>query len=418
MMGADFVFTGSINQCTVESGAHDVIKELLSSISIHDTAVTAAGDMFEIGAKAQVVSKHTQFSNRANKLYELFMQYNSIEEIPQEIKQEIESHYFKRTFAEVWELVCEYKKKKNPQHLAEAQVNPRFKLVLIFKWYFAYCNRATLNGDLSEKDNFQIFCGPALGAFNQWVKGTPYEDWKNRHVVDIAVMLMEQAAEHLQTRYSSKDVATSPQRVHEKQHSKETDIAIVGISGQFPKADNIGTFWDNIINGRDCISEIPSTRWPIAHYYDTDPEAPGKSTSKWMGSLEDFDKFDPTFFNIPPVDAMTMDPQQRLFLESCWSCIEDAGIKPSDLSNSKCGVFAGCATSDYEKLFSEKDLNSRILMGSTTSILAARISYLLNLRGPALAIETACSSSLVAVAEACNSIVLGNSDMHLLEGYV
>ncbi|MBO1583289.1 PfaD family polyunsaturated fatty acid/polyketide biosynthesis protein [Bacillus sp. XF8] len=420
MMGADFVLTGSINQCTVESGAHDVIKELLSTISIHDTALTVAGDMFEIGAKVQVVRKHTQFYNRANRLYELFMQYNAIEEIPDEIKKEIEINYFKRTFAEVWDLVCEYKKKKNPQHLIEARVNPRFRMALIFKWYFAYCNRATLNGDLAEKDNFQIFCGPALGAFNQWVKGTPYEDWKNRHVVDVAALLMVQACEHLQTRYSPRAVTVETssilQRAHEDQRLKETDIAIIGISGKFPKADNINAFWDNIVHGKDCISEVPSSRWPIAHYYDTDPEVPGKSTSKWMGVLEDVDKFDPTFFNIPPVDAIAMDPQQRLFLENCWSCIEDAGLRPSDLSGSRCGVFVGCATSDYGQLFNEKDLNSRLLMGSTTSILAARISYLLNLRGPSLAIETACSSSLVAIAEACNSLVLGTSDLALAGG--
>ncbi|WP_281285985.1 PfaD family polyunsaturated fatty acid/polyketide biosynthesis protein [Melghirimyces algeriensis] len=420
MLGADFIFTGSVNQCTVESGAHDVIKALLSTITIHDTAVTVAGDMFEIGAKAQVVRKHTQFYNRANRLYELFMQYDAIEEIPDEIKQEIETHYFKRTFAEVWDLVCEYKKKKNPQHLMEAQANPRFKMALIFKWYFAYCNRATLNGDLSEKDNFQIFCGPALGAFNQWVKGTPYEDWKKRHVVDVAALLMQQASEHLQPRYRppvNVETPAIPQPSHKDHRSKEeTAIAIVGISGQFPKADNVAAFWDNIIHGKDCISEIPPSRWPMAQYYDTDPEAPGKSTSKWMGVLEGVDQFDPAFFHIPPVEAIAMDPQQRLFLENCWSCIEDAGMRPSDLSGSRCGVFVGCATSDYGQLFKETDLNARVLMGSTTSILAARISYLLNLRGPSLAIETACSSSLVAVAEACNSLVLGNSDLALAGG--
>ena len=188
------------------------------------------------------------------------------------------------------------------------------------------------------------------------------------------------------------------------------------MSGQFPKAGNLTGFWDNIVQGKDCISEIPPSRWPMAKYYDTDPEAPGKSTSKWMGVLENVDQFDPTFFNIPPVEAIAMDPQQRLFLENCWSCIEDAGIRPSELSGSRCGVFVGCATSDYGQLFHETDLNARVLMGNTTSILAARISYFLNLRGPSLAIETACSSSLVAVAEACNSLVLGDSDLALAGG--
>nr|WP_255517877.1 PfaD family polyunsaturated fatty acid/polyketide biosynthesis protein [Thermoactinomyces sp. CICC 10523] len=420
MLGADFIFTGSINQCTVESGAHEVVKELLGTVTIHDTAVTVAGDMFEIGAKAQVVRKHTQFHNRANRLYQLFMQYNSIDEIPEEIRHEIETQYFKRTFSEVWDLVCEYKKKKNPQHLVEAEENPRFKMALIFKWYFAYCNRATLNGDETERDNFQIFCGPAMGAFNEWVKGTPYEHWKNRRVAEIAALLMNRACEHIQSRFdrpvTAKGNVTALPGPVEKQDAEETAIAIIGMSGQFPKAKNLEQFWDNLVNGRDCISEIPESRWPAARYYDTDPEAPGKSISKWMGVLEDVDKFDPAFFHIPPVEAIAMDPQQRLFLESCWSCIEDAGLRPSDLSGSRCGVFVGCAPSDYGRLFKEEELNARVLMGGTTSILAARISYLLNLRGPSMAIETACSSSLVAVAEACNSLILGNSDLALAGG--
>ena len=99
------------------------------------------------------------------------------------------------------------------------------------------------------------------------------------------------------------------------------------MSGQFPRSKNVTEFWDNLAQGRDCISEIPENRWSIDEYYDPDPKASGKTYSKWMGVLEDADQFDPLFFNISPAEATYMDPQQRLFLENCWRCIEDSGLE-------------------------------------------------------------------------------------------
>jgi polyketide synthase PksN len=193
-------------------------------------------------------------------------------------------------------------------------------------------------------------------------------------------------------------------------------IAIIGMSGQFPKSKTLTAFWDNLAQSTDCISEIPASRWSIAQYYDPDPLVPGKTNCKWMGVLEDIDKFDPLFFNISPAEAELMDPQQRLFLENCWHCIEDAGLSPASLSGSRCGVFAGCAAGDYGLSMNGQGPNAQSLMGGSTSILAARISYLLNLKGPCLAIDTACSSSLVAIAEACNSLILKTSDLALAGG--
>jgi PfaD family protein len=430
MLGADFIFTGSINQCTVESGAHDTVKDLLSSVSIHDTTVTVSGDMFEIGAKIQVVKKNTKFPVRANRLYQLFNQYNSIDEIPEAARREIENNYFKRSISEVWEQVCEYKSRKNPAQIIEARENPRLKTALIFKWYFAHCSNVTLNGDETEKDNFLIYCGPAMGAFNQWVRGTEYESWKNRHVDEIAFMLMSKACESIELKQIYKSHTSSIELVHEEKTATKPElkednihlgienepIAVIGMSGQFPKARNLQEFWNNLINGEDCISEVPSHRWSLEKYYHPDPKVPGKTYSKWMGCLEDIDKFDPLFFNISPVEAELMDPQQRLFLENCWHCIEDAGISPSSLSGSKCSVFVGCSPGDYGQSASDNELNAQGLMGGATSILSARISYLLNLKGPSIAIETACSSSLVAIAEACNSLVLRMSDLALAGG--
>jgi polyketide synthase PksN len=198
--------------------------------------------------------------------------------------------------------------------------------------------------------------------------------------------------------------------------SSQNSIAIIGMSGQFPKSNTLDTYWDNLANGIDCISAIPETRWSVDEYYDSDPKVSGKTYCKWMGVLEDIDKFDPLFFNISPIEAELMDPQHHLFLENCWRCIEDSGLSPSLLSESRCGVFVGCGVSDYDQFTVGRGLNAHDLMGSSPSILAARVSYLLNLKGPCMAIDTACSSSLVAIAEACNSLTLRTCDLALAGG--
>jgi acyl transferase domain-containing protein/D-arabinose 1-dehydrogenase-like Zn-dependent alcohol dehydrogenase/acyl carrier protein/NAD(P)-dependent dehydrogenase (short-subunit alcohol dehydrogenase family)/SAM-dependent methyltransferase len=191
-------------------------------------------------------------------------------------------------------------------------------------------------------------------------------------------------------------------------------IAIIGMSGRFPKSPTLAAFWENIAAGRSCISEIPASRWPIEKFYDPDPTRSGKTCSKWMGVLEDVDRFDPLFFQISPAEARLMDPQQRLFIEACWSCVEDAGINPRTLSGSNCGVFAGCGMGDYGLTAERGGVIGTT--GVAPSILPARISYLLNLKGPSLAIDTACSASLVAVANACDSLILGNCDLALAGG--
>ncbi|MET0268680.1 MAG: beta-ketoacyl synthase N-terminal-like domain-containing protein, partial [Duganella sp.] len=193
-------------------------------------------------------------------------------------------------------------------------------------------------------------------------------------------------------------------------------IAVIGMAGQFPKARDLAQFWRNLAEGRDCISEIPPERWSIERYVDSDPKQPGKSYSKWLGCLDDVALFDPLFFGISPREAEWMDPQQRVFLQNAWHCVEDAGYSPAALSGSRCGVFVGCTAGDYSQQIERLDLNAQNFMGRATSILAAKIAYLLNLQGPCLSIDTACSSSLVAMAAACDSLVSGASDMALAGG--
>jgi polyketide synthase PksM len=192
----------------------------------------------------------------------------------------------------------------------------------------------------------------------------------------------------------------------------DTAIAVIGMAGQFPKSGNLDRFWENLKNGVNCISEVPETRWETDKYFDPDPKVPGKTYSKWMGVLEDADKFDPLFFNISPAEAELMDPQQKLFLENCWSCIEDSELSLLLYPEPGAG-FLWAVHRVISGIGSEYGLNAQGLMGRAMSILSARISYLLNLKGPSMAIETACSSSLVAIAEACTNLTLGTSDLAL-----
>jgi len=209
---------------------------------------------------------------------------------------------------------------------------------------------------------------------------------------------------------------TKPTLINENASNPLQPIAVIGVAGQFPMAGNIDEFWTNLAAGRNCISEIPGERWSLNDYYKEGEPQPGKSNCKWIGQLEEYDRFDPLFFNISPTEAECMDPQQRLLLQNCWHSIENAGYNPRAFSGSQCGVFIGCAKTDYQSYSRERELSAQGFMGGANAILAARVSYFLDLRGPNIAIDTACSSSLVAIANACDSLNAGNCDSALAGG--
>jgi len=200
MLGADFIVTGSVNQCTVEAGTSDLAKDMLQDINVQDTDYAPAGDMFELGAKVQVLKKGVFFAVRGNKLYELYMRHDSIEEIDAKTKTLVQEKYFRQSFAEVWSETRRYYEKSHPQLIEAAERNPKQKMAMIFKWYFAFSNRMAMQGRDDRRGDFQIQCGPALGAFNQWVKGSPLESWRNRHVAAIGEAIMTGAAQVLTER--------------------------------------------------------------------------------------------------------------------------------------------------------------------------------------------------------------------------
>lgn len=199
ILGADFIVTGSINQCTVEAGTSDSVKDLLQQMNVQDTEYAPAGDLFELGAKVQVLKKGVFFPTRANKLNELYKQYNSLEEIDEKNKKMLQERYFKRSFEQIYaDIILDY-----PGEIERAKNNPKHKMLLVFKWYFRYSSRIALSGDCDSIVDYQVHTGPALGSFNQWVKGTSLESWRNRHVDHIAKKILVEAADILNQRLNS-----------------------------------------------------------------------------------------------------------------------------------------------------------------------------------------------------------------------
>ena len=193
-------------------------------------------------------------------------------------------------------------------------------------------------------------------------------------------------------------------------------IAIVGMSGRYPGADNLEQFWQNLVEGRNSIREIPPERWDVAAYYDPTPGKPGKVYCKWLGMLDGAEEFDPMFFQISPSEAEVMDPQHRLFMQESYRSFQDAGYSSAALSNRKCGVYLGIMSSEYSFLLGKGNPLNVETTGNSFAIGAARIAYHLNLKGPAIPIDTACSSSLVAIHLACQALLNHEIDMGLAGG--
>nr|MBA3470516.1 SDR family NAD(P)-dependent oxidoreductase [Herpetosiphonaceae bacterium] len=222
-------------------------------------------------------------------------------------------------------------------------------------------------------------------------------------------------ARHLGTSQVSaaQNIRTAPIR------DEKDAIAIVGMGCRFPKAQDPLAFWTMLCDGVDAITEVPGDRWDINAVYDPDSSKPGKMSSRWGGFVEDIDKFDAQFFGVSPREAAHLDPRQRLIAEVAWEALEDAGIPPLGLAGSKTGVFMGTLSANYGTiLFSYYPQIIEVYSGTGNgdSVVANRLSYFLDLRGPSLALNTACSGALVAVHLACQSLRTGESNLALAGG--
>ncbi|GHS82286.1 polyketide synthase [Pseudomonas sp. PAGU 2196] len=198
---------------------------------------------------------------------------------------------------------------------------------------------------------------------------------------------------------------------------KRRKVAIVGCSYRFPGSSN-ASFWQNLMEGRDLVTQVDPSRWEKSEFLHPDKANPATSYTFAAGTLGDISAFDAGFFNISPREAGMMDPQQRMLLEMCWETFENAGVKPSSLRGSNCGVYLGIAgvEQSYRLVEDLASIDGATATGNTMSIAANRLSFFYDLRGPSMAIDTACSSSLVAFHQACQAILSGDVDQALTGG--
>jgi trans-AT polyketide synthase/acyltransferase/oxidoreductase domain-containing protein len=193
MMGADYVVTGSVNQSCVEAGTSLHVKELLATLSMTDVAMAPEADMFEQGVRVQVAKQRSLFPMRAQKLFDCYQHYDGLEAIPEPERRFLERQIFRDSLDNIWRQTTDYLSVNKPEQLTRA-ADPKVKMALLFKWYLGQTSRWAADGHSDRQLDYQVWCGPAMGAFNAWAGGTYLEIPENRRVADIARVLMSEAA--------------------------------------------------------------------------------------------------------------------------------------------------------------------------------------------------------------------------------
>ena len=189
-MGAAYIVTGTINQACVESGSSDIVRKMLAEAQQADVVMAPAVDMFEMGVKLQVLKRGTMFAMRGNKLYEIYRAYESIESIPEKEKLSLEKSIFRTSLDEVWTLTQNFFNERDPQQIERAKQDPKHKMALIFRWYLGLSSRWANAGEVSRQVDYQIWCGPAMGAFNEWTKGSWLAELAARNVATVALNIL------------------------------------------------------------------------------------------------------------------------------------------------------------------------------------------------------------------------------------
>lgn len=193
LMGAAYVLTGSINQACVESGSSDAVREMLAQAEQADVIMAPAADMFELGVKLQVLKRGTMFAMRAAKLYELYRAYPGLDALPAAERTPLEKNLFRAPVEQIWEQTRDFWQARDPAQVARAEREPKHKMALVFRWYLGLSSRWANAGEPTRKVDYQVWCGPAMGAFNEWTKGTYLGQWRNRRVVVVARNLLHGA---------------------------------------------------------------------------------------------------------------------------------------------------------------------------------------------------------------------------------
>jgi trans-AT polyketide synthase/acyltransferase/oxidoreductase domain-containing protein len=193
-MGAAYIMTGSVNQACVESGTSAIVREMLTETRQADVTMAPAADMFEMGVTVQVLKRGTMFPMRAAKLYELYRNYTSLEEIPPPEREKLEKTLFLAPLSDIWKDTRTFFEKRDPKQVERAERDPRHRMALVFRWYLGQAAHWAKDGNPSRKMDYQIWAGPSMGAFNEWVAGSFLAQAEQRKVVTVARNILYGAA--------------------------------------------------------------------------------------------------------------------------------------------------------------------------------------------------------------------------------
>ena len=357
-LGAAYVVTGSVNQACREAGTSDAVRELLAQASPSDVTMAPAADMFEMGVQVQVLSKGTLFAVRARRLHELYRRHDRLDDLPEDDRAFLEKSVFRGDLDAAWEQCAAFWRGRDPERLARAEADPKDRMALLFRSYLGQASRWANAGVADRRLDFQIWCGPSMGAFNDWAQGSPLERWQDRDVVTVSRNLLAGAAALTRAaalkaqgldlpagsdrirpldadamaarfdRWRSAEAeglidSSTPHPVGPRR-TAEDPIAIVGMGCIFPKAPDLQAFWRLLREGIDAVGEVPDTHWALADYGDEDPSSPDR-TYGLRGAFLDPVDFDPTEFGIPPNILEATDTSQLLGLLVARQALADAG---------------------------------------------------------------------------------------------
>ena len=477
-LGAAYVVTGSINQGCREAGTSDRVRAMLATAGPTDVTMAPAADMFEMGVELQVLGRGTLFPVRARRLYALYKQRGSIEALTEAERTELEQKIFKRSLDAAWADTARFWEDRDPTQLDKAEQDPRHRMALLFRSYLGLSSRWANAGVPERAVDFQIWCGPAMGAFNRWAEGGRFARWEDRNAVPVARNLLVGAAvatraaalrtqgvpvpvaaerfvaiadEALDALLDVPWEAPEEQRVEAEVVERPDAIAIVGMSCLFPKAADLATFWRNLRTGVDAIGEVPDRDgyWRAEDYFDPDPSAPDMLYTTRGGFIDPVD-FDPTEFGIPPTILEATDTSQLLGLLVASRALEDAGYGPGvEWNKDRASVILGVTGTQelvvnlgarlghprWRKALAEagvdadtaEDVVERIARsyvswqensfpGLLGNVVAGRIANRLDLGGTNCVIDAACASSLGAIEMGVMELRTGRSDVVVTGG--
>ncbi len=286
--------------------------------------------------------------------------------------------------------------------------------------------------EFANKVNTQFGLELTPAIFFQYASISDFTDFLISEHSDVLVKYFGLMEKQPQTQIPAEDAEFLPKTkplAHKPRFSRQSSyvespapmlepVAVIGINGRFPKAENIRMFWQNLLDSKECISEIPMNRWDWKLFYGNRYTEFNKTEIKWGCFIDGVDEFDPIFFGISPSEADRMDPQQRLLLQSVWGTMEDAGYAPASLAGTNTGVFIGSSSSDYVSIMehSHSKLDACDTTGTLRTFMGSRLSYFFDLKGPCEIVDSACSSVIVALNRAVKCLQKSECKMAIIGG--